>query len=275
MTIEIYIIGLKGQLRSKSLEEWASSVECPYRIEFVEPIYYTRVQVPRILELYTGLHYGNRLTDGEWGCSMAHLRAQILALSMSAEWAFFLEDDARLSNNFAEELRSLVTLLPLGERQPLGVQCFGSKSTSGPSHKPVSLEFLHRAPPIGAVGYLLNRATLDLVTRSQHRGHSVGKADFPAWGHQVAWATANPTIVFHEENSVSLVGPRKLASRPRGALFKSAHALTRLLLSLVPLVKIRKRLAWELDFILRRTVGVQSNFSRNDKSYQQGSQPDG
>jgi len=264
--VEIFIVGVKGHLRSRSLEQWSSSDEYVQKIHFVDPVSYTRKQVPRLLDFYTGLHYGNRLTDGEWGCSMAHLRAQTLALSMSCEWALFLEDDARLSDHFTEDLRNLVSLLPLSKKDPLGIHCFSSASKLGLSSNPVSLEFLDASPPLGAVGYFLNLASLKLATRSQHRDHPVGKADFPAWAQQVAWARANPAIVFHEEDRISLVGPRQLASRHRGILFKLVHAATRIVLFLIPVIKIRNRLSWELDFIFSRSDEVRLKLLGDGKS---------
>jgi GR25 family glycosyltransferase involved in LPS biosynthesis len=263
--VEIFIIGVKGHLRSRSLEQWSSSDEYVQKIHFVDPVSYTRKQVPRLLDLYTGLHYGNRLTDGEWGCSLAHLSAQTLALSTSSEWSLFLEDDARISDNFTEDLRKLVSLLPLSKEHPLGIHCFSSMSTSGLSRNPVNLEFSDALPPLGAVGYFLNRASLELATRSHHRGHPVGKADYPAWSHQVAWAIADPAIVFHEEDQISLVGPRKLASRHRSTLFKMSHATMRVFLFFVPFIKIHNRLSWELDFILKRTKNVRLRILKSDK----------
>jgi hypothetical protein len=264
--VDVFIIGIKGRLRSKSLGEWSDSGKSAQTITFVDPVSYSRGQVPRLLDMYTGLHYGNRLTDGEWGCSLAHLNAQTQALSKSSEWVLILEDDARVSDNFAEELRILVSLLPLGQDHPLGVNCFGSKSAPRPLGNQVNLEFLHRSPPLGAVGYLLNQSALELATRSQYRDHPVGKADFPAWAHQVTWARARPAIVFHEEDQISFVGPRQLASRHRGILFKLVHAATRVLLFLLPVVNIRNRLSWEFDFILNRNAEVRSQTSEIDRN---------
>jgi GR25 family glycosyltransferase involved in LPS biosynthesis len=264
--VDVFIIGIKGRLRSKSLEEWSNSGESAQTITFVDPVSYSRGQVPRLLDIYTGLHYGNRLTEGEWGCSLAHLSAQTLALSRFSEWSLFLEDDALVSDNFTEELSHVESLLPLGHRIPLGVNCFGSRSQSGPTRNPSNLRFIDGSRPIGAVGYFLNRASLELATRYQYRGHPVGKADFPAWAHQVAWATLSPAIIFHVDDQISLVGPRKLASRHRGILFKAVHVATRVLLFLIPVIQIRNRLAWELDFILNRTFEVQLQPTKGDKS---------
>jgi hypothetical protein len=224
-------------------------------IAFVDPVFLQRRTVPPVLDFYCSLHYGNQLTLGEWGCSLAHLAAQKFAAELGVEWALILEDDAELAPDFKESLINLLTSLSGSDHTYDAVQCFGPMGTSEIAVE-VSKKIIVNPVPFyetkGAVGYVLHRSTLSLCQKNTYKGFPIGKADFPAWSHLVTWGKLQNPLITHQDGAASLVGDRVKASVPRGLSFKVGHALLRAALSVTPLFRIPRRIHWELGHLVGR-----------------------
>jgi hypothetical protein len=224
-------------------------------VGFVDPVFLQRRAVPPVLDFYCSLHYGNQLTLGEWGCSLAHLAAQKFAAELGVEWALILEDDAELAPDFRESLNNLLSSLTSSDRTYDAVQCFGSMGTSEiavEASKEINVFPLPFYEIKGSVGYVLHRSTLSLCQKNTYKGFPIGKADFPAWSHLVTWGKLQSPLFTHQDDAASLVGDRIKASVPRGIFFKFCHALLRAALSVIPLFQIPGRIHWELGHLMDR-----------------------
>jgi len=245
--LQVLIIGKSGSLRSRSLQSWVENDSSGVEVNFVSPVILQNSVVPKMLDTYLSLHYGSRLTNGEWGCSIAHLTAQKQARLIGAEWSLFLEDDAEIGPNFTSSLFALLGLLPKVEDGACAVQCFGNSVETMELEGGFQIIQLPTGEiPLGAVGYLMNYLGLEKATSSCYRGFPIGKADFPAWAVEVQWLSASPSLVSHSEASPSLVGQRISASRKRGPFFRIYHASVRLMLSVLPFPGVNRKLFWEL-----------------------------
>ena len=254
-SILLVIIGDKHNLRSSSLSKLTREPEWNGRIHFVKPVILEKRAVPWILDWYCRLHYGTRLTLGEWGSSLAHRKAQSLAANLESEWVFFMEDDAVIDSRFNNRIRSLSANLNSIDTTFAAIQCFGDREMTPPTQTVLYPQQL-RAVPFheisGGVGYLLHKSTLTLCNKVSYLGHPIGKSDFPAWSHLATWWQVSNPFVYHDETLESLVGDRMKASAPRGFGFKVGHALIRAALSLSPLVPIPRRASWELGQLFDR-----------------------
>jgi hypothetical protein len=254
-SILLVIIGDKLNLRSSSLGKLALESEWNEKMHFVDPVILDKPSAPWILDLYCWLHYGSRLTLGEWGSSLAHQKAQNLALDLEGEWVLFLEDDAVIDSDFKRRISLLLDDLNSINTELAAIQCFGDLEENPPSQAVYEVEKI-RAVPFheisGGVGYLLHRSTLALCNQISYFGHPIGKSDFPAWGHLANWWQVSRPLVHHDGTLVSLVGDRIRASAPRGLGFKFGHALIRVALSLIPILPIPRRSRWELGQLADR-----------------------
>ena len=247
----VYVIGVKGELRSPKLASWLGQNQDILDIRFVEPLRVYRRQIPLVLRLYSAMHYGAKLTDGEWGASMAHLRAQQLANHSGQDFVLFLEDDAVPPTCEKTEFLAVLQSTHSNSNQPIGFQFFGQKRTSTFSRSKSEIPFYELS---GAVAYMLNQRAISLSVQSSYKGFPAGKADFPPWSCMVTWAQLWEPNFSHCSSAESLVGERARASLPRTLGFKVLHGLTRVVLSLVPLVPIQGRLKWELSHLKKLAV---------------------
>jgi hypothetical protein len=255
--INIFIIGNDGALRSSTLTDWVHTSNFNLQIRFISPVKADRSSIPAWIDGYLGLHYGNRLTDGEWGCSIAHYRAQEVASSIStSEWSLFLEDDAELSSDFDDFLDLVIGKVPKDHKFPMGIQFYfeeslGSKNLTTPDEL-VELKSINSTHLVGTVCYALNKEAIEEVKRFSYKGFPVGKADFPAWRDNVNWHSPNYSKVSHPQNNISSVGERVLASRKRGLAFKIAHFGIRVLLFMIPVPLVGNKFKWELGHVFQR-----------------------
>lgn len=252
--ISIFIIGEIGALRSSTLTDWVRTSDHKLQIRFASPVKADRASIPAVLDMYLGLHYGNRLTDGEWGCSIAHFRAQESALSIfPGEWSIFIEDDAKLNQDFDNYLDEVIISAPKDQSVPMGIQFYSDESSNSlNSHetaKPNELTPIKSPTLVGAVCYALNRAALGKVKNFSYKGVPVGKADFPAWRDAVTWHSPQRAGVSHPQKNHSSVGERVLASRHRNLAFKLAHLGVRVLLFIIPVPLVGNKFKWELGHI--------------------------
>ena len=251
----ILIIGEKDTLRSLTLQALIEDSDFQKLVSFIDPVFLQYRTIPRILDFYCSLHYGNQLTLGEWGCSLAHLNAQNYAVELGVEWVLILEDDAELVPGFKESLNELLIILDDQGRTYDAIQCFVETSgvdvsySNGGALEPLSH---HGVLQTGAVGYALHVSILDLCRKRAYKGFPIGKADFPAWSHLATWRQLQRPLVTHQAGAPSLVGERIKASASRGIFFKFGHALIRLVLSAIPFFQIPKRFQWELGHFSNR-----------------------
>ena len=248
-SILFVIIGHKNNLRSSSLNNLTLEPDWNEKIHFVEPVILEKRTAPWLLDLYCWMHYGSRLTLGEWGSSLAHREAQNLAADLDSEWFFFMEDDAVIDSGFKNRISSLLAELNSIYLKFPAVQCFGKQETNLETQTLNGRQQL-RAVPFheisGGVGYLLHKSTLALCNKTSYLGHPIGKSDFPAWSHLATWWQVSNPFVYHDSTLESLVGDRIQASAPKGFGFKVGHALMRAALSLSPFIPIPRRARWEL-----------------------------
>jgi GR25 family glycosyltransferase involved in LPS biosynthesis len=246
----VFIIGIPGQLRSSSLQNWVSN-QSSFEVRFVDPVIAKFEDAPFFLKTYLTMHYAHKLTDGEWGCAIAHQRAQSLAKQLGLKHALFLEDDAEVESDFTKALTDALVKAVSVSHAPAVVHGYNYEAyvtrangiTEGLSTLVVT--------PIYAIAYIMNQAALEMSIAASYKSFPVGKADFPSWSASTAWfGLTNPLAMGHDTQS-SVVGDRPIASRQTGLFWQLLLVSFRFVLTAIPTPVRRDRVKWELkQFIL-------------------------
>lgn len=147
------------------------------------------------------------LVTGEIAAVLAHRRAVAAATATDQEWTIFLEDDAELLPGFVEacvraaRIRSSTPTVVLLYRDAQTVCRPLPRSGHGTLRATI-------APPQGAVGYLLNRASVSGFPIS---GPITGVADWPyPWSNRQQFLQVRPGVVT-TGSQLSLIGyPRQV-----------------------------------------------------------------
>lgn len=159
-----------------------------------------------------------RLTPGEIGCALAHLRAQRDAAAAREEWSWILEDDARLTVS-PDGFRALVEWVTgSGSARPTVVLLCHLAAIVDP--RPVAAVgglVVHRAvvPPDLAACYLLNRAAARALADCTLP--VIGPADWPPRSAgSIEFLVVSPQLAAVDGNAVSAIGPRPGDAWPEG-----------------------------------------------------------
>lgn len=244
----VFVIGEQGKLRSPSLQNWISS-QREFELHFVSPVFERFSTAPSYLRTYLNLHYAHKLTDGEWGCSIAHLRAQELAAEFNVSSALFLEDDAVVDAEFTHSIETSLRLGILTTAVPIALHGYFNPKSLDPNRE--ALASVLPFPPVYAIGYMLNRSAIRVAVASSFAHLPVGKADFPSWSASVSWfSTPHPLALGHNELD-SVVGDRPTASRRSGFFWQIVLVSLRLILSISPTPVKLNKFKWEIEaFVL-------------------------
>jgi glycosyl transferase family 25 len=170
--------------------------------EFVEGVRFTdRKHLPRGFdEGVAAARFGRQLTLAEIGCTAAHrgLHARIARSSWNA--AIILEDDARLSDSFADVICDLlpqidqgdvVLLCHWGEVRP-------SRFRAVQLRPPFKLVYVHRRSPLGTVGYVVSRCASRALAAARIDQASSTADDWEHAGTSVVLRAVMPTPVEHD-----------------------------------------------------------------------------
>lgn len=170
---------------------------------------------------YAKAIYGTFLTAGEIGCWHSHRLAYQLAIQSGTRALLVLEDDAEVDSGFGQEILDLCHQMKsfVG---PVVVSLFDSQSIvvkrsfSWERDKPATSLDTQQArpflvvpqvrPPQGTVGYLMNRACIDVAVSVPRV--CVTPADWPTWSGEVRWFKTDPALIRHG------TAPSFLAKRP-------------------------------------------------------------
>ena len=245
----IFVIGVPGQLRSSSLQNWVSK-QSSYTVHFVEPVIAKFADAPLFLKVYLTLHYAHKLTDGEWGCAIAHQRAQNLAAELGVRHALFLEDDAEVGTDFTNILSQTLTQASAVGQAPAVIHGYHYGLGLGNSNG--EIDGLSPLPltPIYAIAYLMNKAALEKSLAATFKSFPVGKADFPSWSASTEWFRLAEPLVLGHDTKTSIVGDRLFASKQTGLIWQVLLLAIRSLLVVVPTPVRRNRASWELKQLL-------------------------
>jgi GR25 family glycosyltransferase involved in LPS biosynthesis len=250
----IFVIGTPGKLRSESLQNWLSS-QSEYVVHYIDPVFRKFSTAPIGLRVYLTLHYAHPLTDGEWGCSLAHLQAQEKARELDLDLALFMEDDAKINPRITDVLREGLSSPALLGAEPAvlhGYQNF-MPEIENTTHLSKELATKVPVPPVYAIAYIMNKPALEIAGGQSCKSMPIGKADFPAWSASTTWfSSPSPVAVGHDEFD-SVVGDRPLASRQTGLLWQVTLVFLRILLAALPTPVRVNKFEWELAAFFRNS----------------------
>ena len=250
----IFVIGTPGKLRSESLQNWLSS-QSEYVVHYIDPVFRKFNTAPIGLRVYLTLHYAHPLTDGEWGCSLAHLQAQEKARELDLDLALFMEDDAKINPRIAEVLREGLSSPTLLGDEPAVLHSYQKfiPKISIPTHLSEELATKVLVPPVYAIAYIMNKPALEIAGSRSYRSMPIGKADFPAWSASTTWFSSSfPVAIGHDEFD-SVVGDRLLASRQTGLFWQITLVFLRILLAALPTPVRVNKFEWELAVFFRNS----------------------
>ena len=170
---------------------------------------------------YAKAIYGTVLTAGEIGCWQSHRLAYQLASQSGTQTLLVLEDDAEVGSGFGQyildichQLKSVVgpVVVSLFDSQSVVVEPSFSVERDRPATA-LDINQVHPflvvpqvRPPQGTVGYLMNRACIDIAVSVPTV--CVTPADWPTWSGEVRWFKTDPALVHHG------TAPSFLAQRP-------------------------------------------------------------
>ena len=251
----VFIIGIPGQLRSSSLQNWVSN-QSSFEVYFVEPVMAKFQDAPFFLKTYLTLHYAHKLTDGEWGCAIAHQRAQIFAKGLGLQHALFLEDDAEVESDFTKALTDALVKAAVVSHAPAVVHGYNYESYVTKAHGINEGLNTLVVTPIYAIAYIMNQAALEMSIAASYKSFPVGKADFPSWSVSTSWfGLVHPLVIGHDTKT-SIIGDRPIASKERGLIRQLLLLSIRLFLAIIPSPVRRDRAKWEInEFLLGSRVG--------------------
>lgn len=245
----VFIIGKPGQLRSYSLQNWVSN-QSSFTVHFVEPVIAKFEDAPFFLKTYLTLHYAHKLTDGEWGCAIAHQRAQYLAAELGMGHALFIEDDAEVGSDFTNVLSEALTKAVAVSQAPAVIHGYHYGSDPGKANGGIDELRPLALTPIYAIAYLMNQAALEKSLAATYKSFPVGKADFPSWSASIEWFGLSLPLALGHDTKTSIVGDRPFASKQTGLIWQLLLLAIRSLLVVIPTPVKRNRAGWELKQLL-------------------------
>jgi GR25 family glycosyltransferase involved in LPS biosynthesis len=248
----VFVIGRRGELRSKSLQNFLSGFELHNQVTYIQP-YSPSINEVLAANRVVPAHYLGGLSFGEVGCSMAHFQAQTQALDDDLDVSLFIEDDAVVPVEFDSHLISAQNFFN-DAIEPRALSLFAGDVrceflAEQRTFESLSMwQFKSGVFPSFTVAYILNKPALRLSSNFS-RGEPqipVGKADFPMWAQRVAWYATNPNLVDHDDSKSTI------SDRPRQQAGKGYSQIRLILGRLVGLflhpvsVSIPDRIRWEL-----------------------------
>jgi hypothetical protein len=224
-------------------------------VHYIDPVFRKFSTAPIGLRLYLTLHYAHALTDGEWGCSLAHLQAQEKARELDLDLALFLEDDAKISPRVTEVLRQGLSWPSLLGDEPAVLHGYGSDNSAStiPTHSSKGFATKLLVPPVYAIAYIMNRSALQVADAQSFRSMPIGKADFPAWSASTTWFSSSAPLAFGHDELGSVVGDRPLASKQTGIVWQIILLFFRILLTVLPTPVNKDKFNWELTLFFRNS----------------------
>jgi len=106
--LDIFIVSLKSDLKRREVIS-SFLINCGLHFDFIDAIYGKEIKDSDFLSLplYTAESRLNRkLTHGEVGCTLSHLRVYNSIIEGDNDWVCILEDDALLTPEFASFITS-------------------------------------------------------------------------------------------------------------------------------------------------------------------------
>ena len=202
LSIAIYVIGDREELRSPNLRQALASA--PWPVKFVEPVFLRSEQDSVLFDNQVAeLIFGRTLTVGEVGCALAHRSAYAAAEAEGIDLALIFEDDAHVSPEIWGRLAPVLECPSLAGPAVLSLYAGdhgrGQKERCGPE---VILRL--RRPPTHAVAYAISRQAVEFALAAPTT--IVSPADWPPWSTSVQFFLLNALGI--QQSGESLIGYR-------------------------------------------------------------------
>jgi hypothetical protein len=146
--VPIFVLGTRGDLRNPRLEILGE------KATYVDPIFLATTSPERWSRILREIALnGRKLTVGERGCALGHIKVREAVLNSGSNWAIVLEDDVELPEGWANSLD--YELRHVGENS-IPILLLNTNPLIGFSREVVEL----MVKPSGANAFLISRESL-------------------------------------------------------------------------------------------------------------------